>query len=237
MGDNRVWIAVRLFALARQRAGRPTVEVELAEPATVADLRRVLAEGVPELADLLPRALISVDSEYADDAHPIAESSEVAVIPPVSGGLSMIEITESPIDFSALTERVRSNRAGAVCLFLGTVREITGERRTAALDYEAYPEMAARKLAELEAEARGRWPILDVALVHRVGHLDLGEVSVAVAVGCPHRDQAFEACRWLIDTLKQVVPIWKKETWADGSEEWVHPGLDPETTASRGGGD
>lgn len=138
----------------------------------------------------------------------------------------MIEITESPIDFASLTERVRSNQAGAVCLFLGTVRELTGGKRTLALDYEAYPAMAQSKLAELEAEARRRWPILDVALVHRVGRLDLGEVSVAIAVSCPHRHQAFEASRWLIDTLKEIVPIWKKETWADGSEEWVHPGLE-----------
>jgi molybdopterin synthase catalytic subunit len=139
----------------------------------------------------------------------------------------MIEITQSPIDHAAVTERVRSNRAGAVCSFLGTVRELTGDRRTASLDYEAYPGMAEKKMAELEAEARARWPIIDAALVHRVGHLELGEISVVVAVSCPHRDQAFEACRWLIDTLKEVVPIWKKELWADGTEEWVHPGLTP----------
>ncbi|HMB04694.1 MAG TPA: molybdenum cofactor biosynthesis protein MoaE [Isosphaeraceae bacterium] len=137
----------------------------------------------------------------------------------------MIEITEAPIDHAALTERVRSNLAGAVCTFLGTVREMTGGRRTASLDYESYPEMARREMAELEAEARRRWPIVEAALAHRVGHLDPGEISVVVAVSCPHRHQAFEACRWLIDTLKQVVPIWKKEVWADGSEEWVHPGL------------
>jgi molybdopterin synthase catalytic subunit len=136
----------------------------------------------------------------------------------------MIEITEEPIDHAALTDRVRSNRAGAVCTFLGTVRELTGTRRTASLVYEAYPAMAHQKMAELEAEARRRWPVLDAALVHRVGPLDLGEISVVVAVSCPHRDQAFEACRWLIDSLKEVVPIWKKEVWADGSEEWVHPG-------------
>ena len=137
----------------------------------------------------------------------------------------MIAITETPIDHAALTERVRSNRAGAVCTFLGTVRELTGDRQTLALDYEAYPEMAMKKLAEIEQEARQRWPIIDVAIVHRVGHLDLGEISVVVAVSCPHRGEAFEACRWLIDTLKQVAPIWKRETWADGSQEWVHPGL------------
>jgi molybdopterin synthase catalytic subunit len=135
----------------------------------------------------------------------------------------MIEITEHPIDHASITDRVRSNQAGAVCSFLGTVREMTGDRRTVALDYEAYPDMALKTMGDLEAEARRRWPILDVALVHRVGHLDLGEISVVVAVSCPHRDQAFDACRWLIDTLKGVVPIWKKEVWADGTEEWVHP--------------
>jgi molybdopterin synthase catalytic subunit len=139
----------------------------------------------------------------------------------------MIQITEAPIDHAALTERVRSNLAGAVCTFLGTVREMTGDRQTTALEYEAYPEMAASKLAELEAEARMRWPILEVALVHRVGHLDLGEISVVVAVSTPHRQQSFEACRWLIDSLKEVVPIWKKEVWADGTEGWVHPGMEP----------
>jgi molybdopterin synthase catalytic subunit len=138
----------------------------------------------------------------------------------------MTEITADPIDHAALTDRVRRTDAGAVCTFLGTVRELTGDRRTSSLDYEAYPAMAGAKLAELEAEARRRWPVLDAAIVHRVGHLDPGEVSVVVAVSCPHRDDAFAACRWLIDTLKAVVPIWKKETWADGSEEWVHPGLD-----------
>jgi molybdopterin synthase catalytic subunit len=137
----------------------------------------------------------------------------------------MIDITDAPIDHVAVTEKVRSNRAGAVVSFLGTVREMTGDRRTAALDYEAYPEMALKKMAELEAEARRRWPVIEAAIVHRVGHLDPGAVSVVVAVSCPHRDQAFEACRWLIDTLKQVVPIWKKELWSDGGEEWVHPGM------------
>jgi len=135
----------------------------------------------------------------------------------------MVEIVEGPIDHAAATNRVRSNLAGAVCVFLGTVREMTGDRRTASLDYEAYPEMALKKMAELEAEARRRWPILDIVMIHRVGHLELGDIAVAVAVSTPHRHQSFDACRWLIDTLKDAVPIWKKEVWADGTEEWVHP--------------
>jgi molybdopterin synthase catalytic subunit len=103
---------------------------------------------------------------------------------------------------------------------------LTNGRRTSALDYEAYPEMAELKLRELEQEARNRWPIDRVAMVHRLGRLELGEVSVAVAVSCPHRHQAFDAARFLIDELKAWVPIWKKENWSDGTTEWVHPGLE-----------
>lgn len=137
----------------------------------------------------------------------------------------MIELTHAPIDTAAMLARVTSPRAGAVVLFLGTVRELTGERRTAWLAYEGYPEMAEKKLAELEAEARARWPIVECAIVHRLGRLELAEASVAIAVSTPHRGHAFEAGQWLIDTLKEVVPIWKQENWADGTQEWVHPGL------------
>ena len=136
----------------------------------------------------------------------------------------MISLTHDPIDYFVLTESIRSVSSGAVVLFLGTVREQTGGRRTVALDYEGYPEMARAKLAELEAAARCRWPIDRVGIVHRLGHLDLGDISVAVAVSCPHRQQAFEAGKFLIDELKVSVPIWKKENWDDGSTEWVHPG-------------
>lgn len=134
-----------------------------------------------------------------------------------------IDLTRDAIDFAALTESVRSNDAGAVVLFLGTVRELTGDRRTLALDYEGYPEMARRKMQEIAEQASAKWPVLKAAVAHRLGHLELGDVSVAVAVSCPHRHQAFEAGRFLIDTLKEVVPIWKQENWADGTKEWVHP--------------
>lgn len=123
-----------------------------------------------------------------------------------------------------LGEFVRSSQAGGVVIFLGTVREMTAGRQTIALDYEAFSEMAEAKLAELEAEAREKWPIVEAALVHRLGHLELGDVSVAVAVSTPHRGDAFEAARFLIDRLKEVVPIWKKENWSDGTTEWIHPG-------------
>ena len=142
------------------------------------------------------------------------------------GGYKMVEITREMIDYAMLTERVRSNGAGAVVTFLGTVRDLTDGKRTASLEYEAYPEMAERKMREIEVEARDRWPLIEAALVHRVGHLELGDVSVAIAVSCPHRAHAFEACRYLIDRVKEVVPIWKRENWATGESDWVHPGLD-----------
>src|SRR3954454_13002566 len=118
----------------------------------------------------------------------------------------MIALTTDPIDYTALVEGVRRPGCGAVVLFLGTVRDLTGEQVTTALDYEAYPEMAEKKLAQVEEETRARWPVADLALVHRLGHLDVGEVSVAVAVSCPHRAEAFGAGRYAIDRLKQVVP-------------------------------
>ena len=135
----------------------------------------------------------------------------------------MISLTTTPIDPAAVLAAVASNEAGAVVLFLGTTREFTQGRRTASLDYECYPEMAEKKLAELEAEARRRWPLVGCEIVHRLGHLELGEASIAIAVSSPHRADAFAAGQWLIDTIKQVVPIWKQENWADGTKGWVHP--------------
>jgi molybdopterin synthase catalytic subunit len=136
----------------------------------------------------------------------------------------MIRLTREPIDYAKLTELVRRPDCGAVVVFLGTVRDLTGDQRTVALDYEAYAGMAEKIMAEIEADTRRRWPVGDIVLEPRLGHLDVGETSVAVGVSCPHRAQAFEACRHAIDRLKELVPIWKKENWADGSTAWVHPG-------------
>lgn len=138
----------------------------------------------------------------------------------------MVVITHEPIDYHQLTEDVRSNDAGAVVLFLGTVREMTHGRRTTALDYDAFGEMADAKMREIEQAARDKWPVVNVGIIHRLGHLELGEISVAVAVSSPHRQVAFDAGKYLIDTLKVVVPIWKKENWDNGTTEWVHPGTD-----------
>ena len=145
----------------------------------------------------------------------------------------MIQLTHDEIDYTTLTESVRSDQAGAVVLFLGTVREMTNGRQTTTLDYDAYPEMAEAKIAELIDEAREKWPIEQVGIIHRLGHLQLGDISVAVALSCPHRRQAFEAGRFLIDELKVRVPIWKKENWADGTTEWVHPAVESSELGTR----
>lgn len=135
----------------------------------------------------------------------------------------MIELTHDVIDTAALLGEVGSTQAGAVVLFLGTTREFTAGRRTVTLDYEAYDEMARKKMADLETEARQRWELVNCGIIHRLGNVPLGEASVAIAVSSPHRAAAFEAGRWIIDTLKVTVPIWKKENWSDGTSEWVHP--------------
>lgn len=138
----------------------------------------------------------------------------------------MVELTREPIDTQAVLAGVQSTAAGAVVLFLGTVREFTAGRQTVYLEYEAYERMALAKLAELEQAAQARWQLVATSIVHRVGSLQLGDIAVAVAVSAGHRGEAFAAGQWLIDTLKESVPIWKREIWADGSTEWVHPGAD-----------
>jgi len=146
----------------------------------------------------------------------------------------MIQLTNDPIDTESLLQAARRPEAGAVVLFLGITRELTGGRQTVALDYEAYREMAERKLTELESEARRRWPVVECIIVHRLGRVPIAEASVAIVVSTPHRTDAFAAGQWLIDTLKHDVPIWKRENWSDGSTEWVHPGMNQQNE-NRGG--
>jgi len=138
----------------------------------------------------------------------------------------MIKLTHQPIDVAAATASLAettATEAGATVLFLGTVRELTAGRRTESLDYECYPEMAKKKLAELEAEARQRWELVQCTIIHRVGHLTPGEAGIIIIASAPHRQNAFEAARWLIDEIKRVVPIWKKENRPDGTSQWIHP--------------
>jgi molybdopterin synthase catalytic subunit len=144
-------------------------------------------------------------------------------VPSFAVEVVMVRLCSDSIDFASLVEQVRRPGCGAVVLFLGTVRDRTGDQLTTALDYEAYAQMAESKLAEVEAETRARWPVGDIALVHRLGHLVVGEVSVAVAVSCPHRAEAFDAGEYAIDRLKQIVPIWKRDHGPTGEQHWVHP--------------
>lgn len=139
----------------------------------------------------------------------------------------MICLTHESIDIAAVLESVRSPAAGAVVLFLGTTREMTDGRQTRWLNYEAYAPLAEKLLAELISQARQRWPLVACSVAHRLGRVEVGEVSVAIAVSSGHRQAAFEAGQWLIDRLKESVPIWKEEHWADGTSQWVHPGLSP----------
>ncbi|MCA9188202.1 MAG: molybdenum cofactor biosynthesis protein MoaE [Pirellulaceae bacterium] len=136
----------------------------------------------------------------------------------------MITIVENSIDLDSVVRSVEDPAAGGVVLFLGTTRQFTRGRETLSLDYDCYREMALAKMEQLAEQARQRWPIVRCSLVHRIGHLGLTEASVAVAVSTPHRADAFDAAEWLIDELKKSVPIWKKENWADGTSQWVHPG-------------
>lgn len=135
----------------------------------------------------------------------------------------MIRIQSEAIDYQELTEAVRSHLCGAVCLFLGTVREFTNGDQTQALTYEGHPILAPQLLTQVEAETRSQWPVHEVMLVHRIGQLALGEISVAVAISSGHREQAFAACKFAIDRLKEIVPIWKQEHRVDGSKKWLHP--------------
>ena len=135
----------------------------------------------------------------------------------------MIELTDETIDVASVLEAAKSPDAGAVVLFIGTVRGTTDGKHTECLDYECHAEMARSQLAELAGQARSKWPLNGCAIVHRLGHIEVGQTSVAIAVSSPHRGEAFQAGQWLIDRIKQVVPIWKKENYTDGTSDWVHP--------------
>ena len=220
-------LTVLLFAAGKDLAGSSSLKVELAEPANVGQLKQALVQTCPALEGLVGSSRIAVNAAYADDADAIGPDAEVALIPPVSGGMPdvrrKVRVSSDLIDHGEITNSVRSRQAGAVCSFMGTVRELTDGKRTTCLEYEAYTEMAESLLDDLADQAIERWPIEALAIVHRVGSLRLGEVAVVVAVSTPHRADSFDACRWLIDSIKEVVPIWKKEEWADGTEEWVKP--------------
>jgi molybdopterin synthase catalytic subunit len=196
-----------------------TGPLHLPAGATVRDLLEQCQTMVPAIP--WSSIAVAVNREYAPAAHPLAEGDEVALLPPVSGGLADSEpavyLTEASIDAAALIAALKRGEDGAVVTFDGIVRNQTRGRRTLYLFYEAYADMALAQMRQLAAECRAAYPIRDLVLVHRLGRLEIGETSVFIAVASPHRAAAFDACRWLIDALKQTVPIWKKEFFEDGA--------------------
>jgi MoaE-MoaD fusion protein len=214
-------IHVLYFAGARDAAGTPREALEPV-PASVADLRRALAERHPALARLLPRCRIAVDEEFADDGAPLRDGAEVALVPPVAGGAPLFAVVDRPLALAEVVEAVSAPELGGIVTFTGTVRSDTRGRRVLRLEYDAYRPMAERKLAEI-GEAVGREHGARVAMVHRVGVLAPGEAAVVIACAAAHRTPAFRACEACIERLKQDVPIWKREVFEDGSE-WVGMG-------------
>ena len=223
------------FGVLKDWLGATATTVELPDGATVAVLLERLRGPFPAgaAAGVLGSIAVSVNAEYAQAAHILHDGDEVGLLPPVSGGgpartaraldesgsdaSVTVALTRDRIDAAQIVAAAKSGEDGAVVVFDGIVRNHTRGRRTLHLDYEAYEEMALRQMRELGLKARERFAIRQVTMLHRLGRLEIGETSVLIVVASGHRSAAFEACRWLIDTLKQTVPIWKKETFADGA--------------------
>ena len=209
-------ITVRLFAGLRERAGTGKRDIELPDGSTVEDVWRALGLGGEP-----PGLLYAVNRSYADAEHPLSEGDEVALIPPVSGGA--VRLTEGPVNLTSVVVAVVDERAGAIATFLGTVRAQSRGREVIALEYEAYAEMAEDVMAQIAAEVEERYDLCKVAITHRLGRVEIGETSVAIAVSAPHRQDALAACADVIEALKARVPLWKKELY-EGGEEWIGRG-------------
>jgi molybdopterin synthase catalytic subunit len=222
------------FGVLKDWLGSQAGAVELPEGASVAMLLERLRATLPAgaAAGILGSIAVSVNAEYAQAADILDDGDEVGLLPPVSGGTSRaanvldessgsvgvsVALTRERIDAAHIVAEAKSGEDGAVVVFDGMVRNYTRGRRTLHLDYEAYEEMALRQMRELARKARERFSVRQVTMVHRLGRLEIGQTSVLIVVASAHRSAAFEACRWLIDSLKQTVPIWKKETFADGA--------------------
>lgn len=217
-------LTVRLFATLKERAGTSQVTVELPEGATVSVLKEKLAEEIPALAQALSLCLVAVNQEFAFAQTPLDAGDEVALFPPVSGGAfpTITCVTPDALDVDQIIRELTLPTTGAVVTFTGAVRGAEGEKRVTRLLYEAYAPMAEAKLEQVASEMRARFPQIEgLALIQRIGTLPAGEPTVLVAVSSPHRDQGcFEAARYGIDRIKEIVPVWKKEIGPDG-EEWI----------------
>jgi molybdopterin synthase catalytic subunit len=218
-------VRVLPFGVLKDWLGSFPAAVELPEGATVAELLERLRAGqaAPQTAQLLRGIAVSVNDEFANAAQVLRAGDEVGLLPPVSGGAAGADrpaaaaLTREPIDAERLIAAARQGEDGAVVVFDGIVRNNSRGRQTLYLDYEAHDELAVRQMKALVEEALQRFGIRDASIVHRLGRLQVGETSVLIVVAAAHRGPAFDACRWLIDTLKKTVPIWKKETFVDGA--------------------
>jgi molybdopterin synthase catalytic subunit len=227
-------INVLFFATLREQAGTKQTYVELPDESRVQDLKSALKERFPALDPAVDTALVAVNRQYAFDDDPLPAQAEVGLFPPVSGGLAdqrisdfptVFAITEETLDLDELVNQITLPSTGAACIFSGIVRGVTrrGEpHETSYLEYEAYQPMAEEKMRQVADEIRARWPqVQGIAIVQRIGHLDPGTQTVLIACSAAHRDSGvFEAARYGIDRLKEIVPIWKKEV-SDRGETWI----------------
>ena len=216
-----------LFASLRDAIGERSLCIELDEGSTVADLKRRLGIDYPRIETMLETVVYAIDDDYVGFGEALHEGAEVALIPPVSGGAidtspALCRLTHEVMEPQALVELVRRDEAGALALFYGNVRNHSEGRDVARLEYEAHESMAVAKMRQVAMETKRRFlDISEVGVWHRVGILQIGETSLLVAVSSPHRQEAFEACQWCVDRVKEIVPVWKKEHWVSGGAEWL----------------
>ena len=235
-------VRVLFFGVLKDLAGRSSDSLTLPDQATAGDVLEHYETRLTSLRGNLSSIAISVNQEYAGPEAKLHSGDEVALLPPVSGGLTRVAIMREKIDTAVELEKIKQPEDGAAVVFEGVVRNHSRGRRTLFLEYEAYEEMARKQMELLAEQALQQFQLRDVTLVHRLGRLEIGETSVLIVVASAHRAAAFEACRWLIDTLKRTVPIWKKEhfedgvVWADGEPfpEQVAVSAGTEGTHSRG---
>ncbi|HEV2107143.1 MAG TPA: molybdopterin converting factor subunit 1 [Thermomicrobiales bacterium] len=217
-------IRIRYFAQMREELGRGEETREVDDGMTVGALFDAVVSGQSRLVGMKPAMMLMVNQEYVPADHPLSEGDEVAFIPPVSGGSDepgrRFAVTSDPLDARAVEELIADPAAGAIVTFTGTVRDHARGQSVSALDYEAYAPAAEKMLARIGEEIGERWGIERVAIWHRTGYLTVGEASVVIAVASAHRGEAFAACQYAIERLKQIVPIWKKEHYASGAT-WV----------------
>ena len=211
---------MHFYALYRERAGRKQCTVGLGSGATVSEMVQEIRRLFPELAPPSVEIVVAVNAEYATPGTVLSDGDDVALIPPVSGGQDMIEITRQSLRPEEVTAKVRKDTNGAVVTFLGTTRLFAEGRKVLYLEYEAYEQMALKEMERIRTEIQSQWGVEDIAISHRIGRVDIGEISLVVAVASAHRKEAFHACHQAVDRLKETVPIWKKEYFKDGYH-WV----------------